>query len=154
MVTLIVNKKKLELDVSKDTPLLWVLRDVLNLTGTKYGCGIGVCGSCTVVVEDRAVQSCSLPIGNVEHKEIVTIEGVASDPIAQKLLLAWKETEPTQCGYCQPGQIMAALALLRKNDKPTKEDINQALSGHICRCGTYQRIHQAIKIAAGITEDE
>lgn len=154
MVILTINKKQMELDVPDDMPLLWVLRDILGLTGTKYGCGIGVCGSCTVHVDGKAIQSCSLPVGGIGNKEIITIEGIIHDTIAQKLLSAWKETEPTQCGYCQPGQIMAALALLQENDKPNKEDINQAMSGHLCRCGTYQRIHQAIKVAAGITEDE
>lgn len=153
MISITVNKKKIELDVPLDMPLLWVLRDIVGLTGTKYGCGIGLCGSCTVHLDGKAVRSCSIPVGDIGNREIVTIEGVGEDSIFQKLLAAWKETEPTQCGYCQPGQIMTALALLKKNDKPDKNEIIEAMTGHICRCGTYQRIYKAIQIAAGIMDE-
>lgn len=153
MITLTVNKQKIELDVSEDMPLLWVLRDLIGLTGTKYGCGIGLCGACTVHLNGRAVKSCSVPVGAVGDKEVLTIEGILDDPIAQKLLKSWTETEPTQCGYCQPGQIMTALALLKENSHPSKNEIIKAMTGHLCRCGTYQRIYKAIQMAAGITED-
>lgn len=147
MIILTVNKKRIELDVPGDMPLLWVLRDIIGLTGVKYGCGIGVCGSCTVHMDDKAVQACSVPVASIGSKEILTIEGVLDDPVAQRLFNAWKATEPTQCGYCQPGQIMAALALLKKNASPDKDEIRQAMSGHLCRCGTYQRIDKAIELA-------
>lgn len=154
MVVLNVNNKTVNLDVSEDMPLLWVLRDVMGLTGTKYGCGIGECGACTVHLDGKPVRSCSLPVGAIGEKSVITIEGLGSDPVAQKILDAWSEKQPTQCGFCQPGQIMTAIALLHEQEKPTKEEINRALSGHICRCGMYQRIRNAIKIAAGSIDDE
>lgn len=154
MVVLNINNKTVNLDVSEDMPLLWVLRDVMGLTGTKYGCGIGECGACTVHLDGKPVRSCSLPVGAIGEKSVITIEGLGSDPIAQKILDGWSEKQPTQCGFCQPGQIMTAIALLHEQEKPTKEEINRALSGHICRCGMYQRIRNAIKIAAGSIDDE
>lgn len=154
MVVLNINNKTVNLDVSEDMPLLWVLRDVMGLTGTKYGCGIGECGACTVHLDGKPVRSCSLPVGAIREKSVITIEGLGSDPVAQKILDAWSEKQPTQCGFCQPGQIMTAIALLHEQEKPTKEEINRALSGHICRCGMYQRIRNAIKIAAGSIDDE
>ncbi|EHD14992.1 (2Fe-2S)-binding domain-containing protein [Commensalibacter intestini A911] len=154
MVVLNINNKTVNLDVSEDMPLLWVLRDVMGLTGTKYGCGIGECGACTVHLDGKPVRSCSLPVGAIGEKSVITIEGLGSDPVAQKILDAWSEKQPTQCGFCQPGQIMTAIALLHEQEKPTKEEINRALSGHICRCGMYQRIRNAIKIAAGSIDDE
>ncbi|CAI3959078.1 Aldehyde [Commensalibacter communis] len=154
MVELNINNKIVRLDVSDDMPLLWVLRDVMGLTGTKYGCGIGECGACTVHLDGKPVRSCSLPVGSIGNQLIITIEGLDNDPIAQKILDGWVEKQPTQCGYCQPGQIMAAIALLHEKEKPSKEEINRALSGHVCRCGMYQRIRNAIKVAVGSTEDE
>ncbi len=154
MIVLIVNKQRIELEAPDDMPLLWVLRDLRGLIGTKYGCGKGLCGSCTVLLDGKAVHSCILPVGSIGKKEITTIEGIGDDLVAQKLLAAWKETEPTQCGYCQPGQIMTALALLKNTNKPSKNEIVQVMTGHICRCGTYQRIYKAIQIAADIIEDE
>jgi len=144
-----VNGKNIAVDTEADTPLLWVLRDALNLTGTKYGCGIGICGSCTVHLDGKAVTSCTLPISKVGSKKIITIEGLSANglhPVQQ----AWIDEQVPQCGYCQPGQIMSAVALLASNPKPTDEDINRAMSGNLCRCGTYQRIRHAIKRAARI----
>jgi aerobic-type carbon monoxide dehydrogenase small subunit (CoxS/CutS family) len=142
-----VNGEEVTVNVSPDTPLLWVLRDTLGLTGTKYGCGMGLCGSCTVHIDGEAVRSCSTPVAEVTGSEIVTIEGLSPEgthPVQQ----AWIELNVPQCGYCQPGQIMAAVALLSQNPAPSDEDINQAMSGNLCRCGTYQRIRRAIQRAA------
>jgi isoquinoline 1-oxidoreductase alpha subunit len=146
-ITLTVNGEEHALDVSPDTPLLWVLRDTLGLTGTKYGCGIGLCGTCTVHVNGEAVRSCVTPVSEVAGKGITTIEGLSPDgshPVQQ----AWAAENVVQCGYCQPGQIMAAAALLAKNPDPTDADIAAAMSGNLCRCGTYQRIRRAIHRAA------
>ena len=132
-----------------EMPLLWYLRDVLRLTGTKFGCGIGLCGSCTVNVDGAATRSCILPVKAVAHKEILTIEGLSADgenPVQR----AWMEANVPECGYCQSGQIMQAVALLKETPRPTDSDIDQAMEGMICRCGTYQRIRRAIKIAAGV----
>jgi isoquinoline 1-oxidoreductase alpha subunit len=132
-----------------EMPLLWYLRDVLRLTGTKFGCGIGLCGSCTVHVDGAATRSCILPVKAVAHKEILTIEGLSADgenPVQR----AWMEANVPECGYCQSGQIMQAVALLKETPRPTDSDIDQAMEGMICRCGTYQRIRRAIKIAAGV----
>jgi isoquinoline 1-oxidoreductase alpha subunit len=131
-----------------DMPLLWVLRDLLGLTGTKYGCGIGQCGACTVHINDRAVRSCTLPLSAVGVSAITTIEGLAADG-RHPLVEAWIAEQVPQCGYCQPGQIMAAAALLTKNPKPTDTDINNSMAGNLCRCGTYLRIRRAIRRAAG-----
>ena len=132
-----------------EMPLLWYLRDVLRLTGTKFGCGIGLCGSCTVHDDGAATRSCILPVKAVAHKEILTIEGLSADgenPVQR----AWMEANVPECGYCQSGQIMQAVALLKETPRPTDSDIDQAMEGMICRCGTYQRIRRAIKIAAGV----
>jgi aerobic-type carbon monoxide dehydrogenase small subunit (CoxS/CutS family) len=143
MVTLKVNKKNYTIDVDPDTPLLWVLREKLGLTGTKYGCGLSLCGSCTVLANGEAIRSCSTPVKSMKGKEITTIEGLSAgtDHPLQK---AWISEEVPQCGYCQSGQIMAAAALLAKNPKPSDTDIDSAMSGILCRCGTYQRIRRAI----------
>jgi aerobic-type carbon monoxide dehydrogenase small subunit (CoxS/CutS family) len=144
-----VNDEEYELNVNPDTPLLWVLRDVLELTGTKYSCGIGLCGTCTVILDGEAQRSCVIPVSDVEGKNITTIEGLSPDgmhPVQQ----AWLDENVTQCGYCQPGQIMTSASLLTKNPNPTDEDIDDAMSGNLCRCGTYQRIRKAIHRAAEI----
>ena len=147
--SLTVNGKPQTVDVSPDTPLLWVLRDTLGLTGTKYGCGIAQCGACTVHLDGKPVRSCSLPATAASDKNITTIEGLSTDnshPVQQ----AWIQEQVPQCGYCQSGQIMAATALLKKNPNPTDKDIDAAMQGHICRCGTYPRIRKAIKTAAAL----
>ena len=130
-----------------EMPLLWVLRDLLNLTGTKYGCGMNLCGSCTVHLDGESVRSCQTPISSVGTKKVVTIEGLSPDN-SHPVQRAWVEEAVPQCGYCQPGQIMEAAALLRKNPHPTAADIDQAMVGNLCRCGTYQRIRKAIQRAA------
>jgi isoquinoline 1-oxidoreductase alpha subunit len=147
--TLTVNGRSRTVDVPGDTPLLWVLRDVLNLHGTKYGCGIGQCGACTVHVGGQPVRSCSVPVSGLANAHITTIEGL-SGPHAEALRAAWREIDVPQCGYCQAGQLMSASALLDKNPKPTDHDIDQAMNGNLCRCGTYVRIRAAIKKAAGV----
>jgi isoquinoline 1-oxidoreductase alpha subunit len=145
--TLNVNGRSTTVDVSGDTPLLWVLRDVLNLKGTKFGCGIGQCGACTVHVGGEAVRSCSTPVSSVSGR-VVTIEGLSPNG-THALQRSWQEVDVPQCGYCQAGQIMQAAAMLAKTPKPTDRDIDNAMSGNICRCGTYLRIRQAIHRAAG-----
>jgi isoquinoline 1-oxidoreductase alpha subunit len=149
MISLKVNGKGYEVEMPPDTPLLWVLRDHLGMTGTKYGCGLGLCGACTVLMDGKAVRSCITPIESVAGKEIITIEGLSihGDHPLQK---AWHECNVPQCGYCQSGQIMQAVALLREKPKPTDQEIDEAMQGNICRCGTYQRIRQGIKLAAGV----
>jgi isoquinoline 1-oxidoreductase alpha subunit len=142
-----VNGKELQADVSPDTPLLWVLRDTLGLTGTKYGCGIAQCGACTVHLNDKAVRSCALPVSAVGASKIITIEGL-SEKGDHPVQLAWNEIDVPQCGYCQAGQIMTTAALLAQNPHPTDQDIDSALGGHICRCGTYTRIRKAVHLAA------
>lgn len=142
-----VNGKTRSLDVDGDTPLLWALRDELNLTGTKYGCGKALCGACTVHVDGVPVRSCSYPISAAAGKAITTIEGLNA-PIALAVQQAWVDLQVPQCGYCQSGQVMSAVALLQKKPQPTDADIDAAMSGHICRCGTYQRIRAAIKQVA------
>lgn len=146
-MNLLVNAKKYEIDVAPETPLLWVLRDTLGLTGTKFGCGIGLCGACTVHLDADAARSCQTPVGSVGAKKITTIEGLSADR-SHPLQKAWIAQQVPQCGYCQSGQIMQAAALLIKNPRPTRDDIDQAMSGNICRCGTYQRIRRAIQQAA------
>lgn len=141
---LTVNQKKYKVEADADTPLLWVLRDQLNLVGTKYGCGIAQCGACSVHLEGKVVRACALPIAALQNKNITTIEGLDQ----QALLEAWKEIDVPQCGYCQAGQLMSAAALLKENPRPTDEEIDKAMQGNICRCGTYLRIKQAIKVAA------
>jgi isoquinoline 1-oxidoreductase alpha subunit len=148
-ITFLLNGKPQSVDVSPEMPLLWVLRDTLNMTGTKFGCGMALCGACTVHIEGEAARSCVTPVSSVAGKKITTIEGLSSDashPVQQ----AWMETNVPQCGYCQPGQIMSAVALLAKKSVPTDSDIDDAMSGNICRCGTYQRIRQAIHRAAAL----
>ncbi|MEN7549414.1 (2Fe-2S)-binding protein [Rapidithrix thailandica] len=142
-----VNGKKMEVDVSPDTPLLWVLRDTLGLTGTKYGCGIAQCGACTVHLDGHAVRSCSLPVSAVKEGTVVTIEGL-SDKGDHPVQLAWQSVDVPQCGYCQSGQIMSAAALLKTHPSPTDAEIDAAMAGNICRCGTYKRIRKAIHEAA------
>ena len=146
-ITLKVNKQSRTIDVPGEMPLLWVLRDVLGLKGTKYGCGISACGACTVHMDGRAVRSCVTPVSAVENRNITTIEGLA-DTETHPVQMAWEETDVAQCGYCQPGQIMSAVALLSKTPKPTDADIDSAMSGNLCRCGTYPRIREAIHRAA------
>ena len=149
MIRLNVNGKQHELDVTSDTPLLWVLRENVGLTGTKFGCGIGQCGACTVHLDGQAIRSCSTPVSAAVGKKIVTIEGLSADS-SHSLQKAWIAEQVPQCGYCQSGQIMAAAALLSKNPRPTDEQIDAAMSGNICRCGTYQRIRRAIHRAANV----
>lgn len=146
-ITLNVNKQPHTVDVPDDTPLLWVLRDVLGMKGTKYGCGIAMCGACTVHINGQAVRSCITAASSVESGEITTIEGLA-DTETHFVQQAWEEIDVPQCGYCQPGQIMSAAALLSTKPKPTNADIDTAMSGNLCRCGTYPRIREAIHHAA------
>jgi len=142
MITLRINGEKHSIDVAPDMPLLWAIRDIIGFTGTKYGCGKGLCGSCKVVLDGSPVQSCMIPVSAAKNKSIITIEGESKN--LQLLQESWVELNVPQCGFCQPGQLIAATALLDKNDNPTDEDINEAMIGNICRCGTYQRIKKAI----------
>ena len=146
-LTLNVNGQDRKFDVPAETPLLWVLRDTLSLTGTKYGCGVGLCGACTVHLDDNAVRSCVTPVSAAAGKKILTIEGLASEN-PHPLQVAWIAEDVPQCGYCQSGQIMTAAALLAKNPSPSDEDITNAMTGNLCRCGTYNRIRKAIHRAA------
>lgn len=148
MIKLTVNSQLLETDADPQTPLLWVLRDHLNLVGTKYGCGIAQCGVCTVHVAGKPVRSCQLNVGDVGTRAVVTIEGIGHTPNGAKVQQAWMEAAVPQCGYCQAGQIMSATALLDSNPKPDDSDIDAAMAGNLCRCGTYIRIRRAIKNAA------
>jgi len=148
MVTLNINGKNHDVDVPPDTRLLWALRDVLGMTGTKFGCGIAQCGACTVQLDGRAVRSCTLPVGTVGSRKITTIEGIGATPAGAKVQQAWLDLEVVQCGYCQSGQVMSASALLASNPHPSDADIDAAMTGNICRCGTYVRIRAAIKKAA------
>ncbi|MBI5602115.1 MAG: (2Fe-2S)-binding protein [Deltaproteobacteria bacterium] len=149
MLSIKVNGKDYQVVVPSDTPLLWVIRDTIGLTGTKFGCGMSVCGACTVLMNGEAIRSCVTPVSFAVDKEVITIEGLSADgrhPVQQ----AWIMDDVPQCGYCHSGQIMAAVALLAKNPKPSDLDINEAMSGNLCRCGTYQRIRRAIHRAAGM----
>jgi isoquinoline 1-oxidoreductase alpha subunit len=148
MLSLSVNGRSYPVDVPDDMPLLWVLRDVIGLTGTKFGCGIAQCGACTVHLDGQAVRSCVLPVGSIGSKAITTIEAVGNTPSGQKIQQAWLDVDVVQCGYCQSGQIMSAAALLQRTPNPNDADIDAAMSGNICRCGTYVRIRAAIKQAA------
>jgi isoquinoline 1-oxidoreductase alpha subunit len=148
MIPLDINGKRQTVDLPGETPLLWTLRDELGLTGTKFGCGMALCGACTVHVDGQAVRSCITPISAVANKKIVTIEAVGADAVGKALQAAWVDTGVPQCGYCQAGQIMSAAALLKRKSKPSDVEIDEAMSGNICRCGTYTRIRAAIKQAA------
>ena len=147
-IALSVNGKKVQADVAPDTPLLWVVRDTLGMTGTKFGCGIAACGACTVHVDGVPVRSCSTPVSTVVGKKITTIEAVGVTPAGHAIQAAWVQHDVPQCGYCQSGQIMSATALLANNPKPSDADIDAAMSGNVCRCGTYNQIRAAIKDAA------
>ena len=148
MITLNINGKQQELDVQDDMPILWALRDVVHLTGTKFGCGMSLCGACTVHLDGQAIRSCITPVSAAVGKKITTIEDMQNQKIGQVVQAAWSEIDVVQCGYCQSGQIMAATALLASNQKPTDADIDAAMTGNICRCGTYPRIRAAIHNAA------
>jgi len=148
--TIKVNGKSRTVDVDGDTPLLWVLRDTLDLKGAKFGCGVSQCGACTVHLDGNPTRACVTPISAVGGASITTIEAMQADPVGQKVQAAWTELDVPQCGYCQAGQIMAATALLHRTPQPTDADIDQAMSGNLCRCATYTRIRAAIKKAAGL----
>ena len=145
---LTINGRRREVTVDASTPLLWVLREDMKMTGTKFGCGVSACGACTVHVDGVATRSCIVPISHVGERPIITIEGVGQDPVGRAVQNAWVDTDVVQCGYCQSGQIMAAVALLKSTPKPTDQNIDESMGGNICRCGTYPRIRQAIKDAA------
>jgi isoquinoline 1-oxidoreductase subunit alpha len=147
-LTIKVNGTARSVDVDGDTPLLWVLRDVLGMTGTKFGCGMALCGACTVHIDGVATRSCITPVDSIGSSQVTTIEAVGKTDAGAKVQKAWLEHEVVQCGYCQSGQIMSAAALLASNPRPTDTDIDDAMSGNICRCGTYVRIREAIKLAA------
>src|SRR5258707_9677727 len=148
MIPLDINGKRQTVDLPGETPLLWALRDELGLTGTKYGCGMALCGACTVHVDGQPVRACQTPISAVSGSKVTTIEAVGNDRVGRALQAAWVEMGVPQCGYCQAGQIMSATALLKRNKKPTDTEIDEAMSGNICRCGTYVRIRSAIKQVA------
>jgi isoquinoline 1-oxidoreductase alpha subunit len=152
MTTLTINGESRQIDLPADTPLLWALRDYLGLTGTKFGCGMALCGACTVHLDGEPTRSCVTPISAAVGKQIVTIEAINQDETGKKVQETWLSLGVPQCGYCQSGQVMAATALLKHNPKPTDADIDKAMSGNICRCGTYPRIRAAIKQVAGIKE--
>ncbi len=149
MAIFTVNGERISTNVDPSTPLLWFLRDNLQLTGTKFGCGMALCGACTVHVNGEPMRSCSTPISAIEGKRVTTIEVVGKSPIGKKVQNAWLSEDVVQCGYCQSGQIMSATALLTKNKAPSDADIDAAMSGNVCRCGTYNRVRAAIKVAAG-----
>lgn len=148
MPALTINGNTTTLDVPDDMPLLWALRDVAGLTGTKFGCGVALCGACTIHLDGQPVRSCVTPVSSAVGKKIVTIEAIGNDPVGAKVQDAWRQIDVVQCGYCQSGQIMSATALLQATPKPSDSDIDNAMAGNICRCGTYGRIRKAIKIAA------
>jgi len=148
MISLIVNGKTREVGAAPDTPLLWVLRDSLHMTGTKFGCGIAQCGACTVHLDGQPVRSCSMPLSAAAGKKVTTVEGIGATRAGKAVQAAWIRHDVPQCGYCQSGQIMSASALLAKNRTPTDADIDEAMSGNVCRCGTYNQIRAAIKDAA------
>jgi isoquinoline 1-oxidoreductase subunit alpha len=149
VIQLNVNGHSQGVDVTGDTPLLWTLRDILNMTGTKFGCGAGLCGACTIHIDGQPVRSCLTPVSAAAGKRITTIEAIGATPAGKKVQAAWVALDVPQCGYCQSGQIMSAAALVAANPKPTDADIDSAMAGNICRCGTYPRIRAAIKKAAG-----
>ena len=148
MITLFINGEKTQVDADPNTPLLWVLRDDLQLTGTKYGCGIAQCGACTVHLDGRAVRSCVTPVSMASNRQVTTIEGLAKNALGKTVQAAWQEVDVPQCGYCQSGQIMAATALLKEYPHPSESQITAAMDGILCRCGTYNRIRSAIKMAS------
>lgn len=148
MIKLNVNTKENALDLAPDTPILWAIRDGLGLSGTKYGCGVAQCGACTVHLDGQAIRSCITPISAANGRKLTTIEAIANDKVGRAVQEAWIAHDVAQCGYCQSGQIMSATALLKTNKKPSDADIDAAMSGNICRCGTYQRVRSAIKAAA------
>ena len=145
---LMINGKSRQVDAPEDTPILWTLRDILGMTGTKFGCGKALCGACTVMLDGKPIRSCVTPISAAKDKKITTIEAVSEDKVGQAVQTAWQSINVPQCGYCQSGQIMSAAALLSNNKSPSDEDIDNAMSGNVCRCGTYSRIREAIKQAA------
>jgi isoquinoline 1-oxidoreductase alpha subunit len=149
MITLTVNGKTVQADAEEDTPLLWVLRDSLNLTGTKFGCGLQLCGACTVHLDGKPIRSCGTPVSAAVGKQVTTIEAIGATEVGKKVQAAWRALDVPQCGYCQSGQIMSATALLTENPKPTEAQILAAMDGNLCRCGTYPRIRAAIQRAAG-----
>ena len=148
MIRFSVNGERFETDVAADTPLLWFLRDNLQMTGTKYGCGMALCGACTVHINNEPARACSTPLSAIAGKRVTTIESMGSNPVGRKVQAAWISEDVVQCGYCQSGQIMSATALLTKNKNPSDAQIDDAMSGNICRCGTYNRVRAAIKVAA------
>lgn len=152
MVTLTINNKKHQVDVDPNMPLLWAIRDIVGLTGTKYGCGNGVCGSCTILLDGSPIRSCLTPVSIADGKDILTIEGVENEN--KVLQEVWEDLNVPQCGYCQSGQIISAVALLKENSSPTNDDIDAAMSGNICRCGTYDRIRKAIHKTADLTNSK
>src|SRR5690349_12721291 len=154
MITLNVNGKARNLDIPNDMPLLWTLRDVLHMTGTKFGCGKGLCGACTIHINGQPTRSCITPVSAAAGKRITTIEAIGATSAGKKIQIAWLALDVPQCGYCQSGQIMSASALLAAKPKPSDYDIDDAMAGNVCRCGTYLRIRAAIKHAAGITNAE
>ena len=151
-ISLTVNGKTSSVDVDPAKPLLWVLREDLKVLGPKYGCGMAQCGACTVHIDGRPTRSCIMPVSSVSNAKISTIEGMSADPVGAKVQAAWTELDVAQCGYCQPGQIMSATALLKSKPQPTDADIDQAMNGNLCRCATYPRIRKAIKRASGQKE--
>jgi isoquinoline 1-oxidoreductase subunit alpha len=148
MAILSINGREHELDVPDDMPLLWVIRDVVGLTGTKFGCGVALCGACTVHLDGRPIRSCIMPVASIAGKTVTTIEAIGETPSGRKIQQAWLAVEVVQCGYCQSGQIMSAAALIESNPNPSDAEIDAAMSGNICRCGTYPRIRTAIKQAS------
>jgi len=152
MVTLTINNKKHQVDVDPNMPLLWAIRDIVGLTGTKYGCGNGVCGSCTILLDGSPIRSCLTPVSIADGKDILTIEGVENEN--KVLQEVWEDLNVPQCGYCQSGQIISAVALLKENSSPTNDDIDAAMSGNICRCGTYDRIRKAIHKTADLSNSK
>lgn len=152
MIKLTVNGQEHELDVPDDMPLLWAIRDVVKLTGTKFGCGIAQCGACTVHLDGEAIRSCSTPVSSAEGKAVTTIEAMADDEVGKRVQQAWLDLGVAQCGYCQGGQIMSATALLKDNSQPDADEIRDAMDGNLCRCGTYNRILAAVERAAGQEE--
>ncbi len=153
VIQLLINQKTYSVDVDPSMPLLWVIRDVVGLTGTKYGCGVSQCGACTVHLNGIPVRSCSIPVASVANKNITTIEGLSADS-THAVQMAWIAEQVPQCGYCQSGQIMSASALLKRNPNPSDKDIDAAMQGNICRCGTYPRIRKAIKAAAQLAQSK